>query len=203
MLRTRFHLPLLKTENPHFDVAQWYRRRVRRLRVGIFDDPDEASIGETLCRLFEAAEDGQGTINAIELHHVRLTQSRFAIIQRNAAITRDFRWTIPKPVVVITHVNGQPARALIDAGSLADCVSLTLVDQLKLEHVMLEKPLTIQLSVQGSQQSKVNFGVKVHFKYQGTDYKRYFDVINLQNYNMIFMILGTLFLYQHRHIMVD
>ena len=100
-------------------------------------------------------------------------------------------------------MNGQPARALIDAGSLADCVSLTLVDQLKLEHVMLEKPLTIQLSVQGSQQSKVNFGVKVHFKYQGTDYKWYFDVINLQNYNMIFMILGTLFLYQHRHIMVD
>jgi len=59
---------------------------------------------------------------------------------------------------------------------------------------MLEKPLTIQLAIQGSR-SKVNFGVSVHFQYQGTDYKRYFDVINLQNYDMI---LGTPFLYQHR-----
>ena len=109
-------------------------------------------------------------------------------------MTRDFKRTIPKPIVVVAHVNGQPARALIDTGSLADFVSLTLVEQLRLERVMLEKLLTIQLAVQGSQ-SKVNFGVKVHFQYQGTDYTRYFDVINLQNYDMI---LGTPFLYQHR-----
>lgn len=91
-------------------------------------------------------------------------------------------------------MNGQPAQALINTGSLADFVSLTLVEQLKLERIMLEKPLTIQLAVQGSQ-SKVNFSVKVHFQYQGTDYARYFDVINLQSYDMI---LGTPFLYQHQ-----
>jgi len=73
-------------------------------------------------------------------------------------------------------------------------VSLTLVEQLKLTRIMLEKPLTIQLVVQGSR-LKVNFSVSVHFQYQGTDYKQYFDVINLQNYDMI---LGMLFLYQHR-----
>jgi len=91
-------------------------------------------------------------------------------------------------------MNGQPAHALIDMGSLADFISLTLVEQLRLKCVMLEKPLTIQLAVQGSC-SKVNFGVRVRFLYQRMDYKRYFNVINLQNYDMI---LGTLFLYQHR-----
>jgi len=54
--------------------------------------------------------------------------------------------------------------------------------------------LTIQLAVQGSR-SKVNFGTKVWFQYQGTDYDRYFDVINLQSYDLI---LGTPFLFQHQ-----
>ena len=83
---------------------------------------------------------------------------------------------------------------LIDTGSLADFVSLNLVEQLKLKKIVLEKPLTIQLAVQGSR-SKVNFGVKARFQYQEADYERYFDVINLQNYDLI---LGTPFLYQHR-----
>ena len=94
----------------------------------------------------------------------------------------------------MAHVNDQSVRALIDTGSLADFMSLTLVEQLQLEHVMLEKPLTIQLAIQGSR-LKVNFSMKVHFQYQGTDYTHYFDVINLQSYDMI---LGTLFLYQHQ-----
>lgn len=84
-------------------------------------------------------------------------------------MTRDFKCTIPKPIVVVVHVNNQPAQALIDTGSLANFVSLTLVEQLKLERIMLEKPLTIQLAVQGSR-LKVNFSVKVRFQYQGTDY---------------------------------
>ena len=35
----------------------------------------------------------------------------------------------------------------------------------------------------------------MRFQYQGADYQRYFDVINLQNYDII---LGTPFLYQHQ-----
>jgi hypothetical protein len=57
----------------------------------------------------------------------------------------------------------------------------------------LEKPLTIQLAVQGSH-SRVNYGTSVRFQYQGADYRRYFDVMNLQNYDLI---LGTPFMYQH------
>lgn len=45
---------------------------------------------------------------------------------------------------------GQPARALIDMRLLADFVLLTLVKQLQLEHMMLEKLFIIQLTVQGS-----------------------------------------------------
>ena len=193
--RTHVLLLIYKTENPHFNVARWYWRRVRRFRLEVFDDPEKSSVSEDLHRLFDPeGERNLNNVGVIELYHARPTQSKFSAIQRNAAVMRDFKRTIPKPIVVVAHVNGQPVRALIDTGSLADFVLLTLVEQLKLTRVMLEKPLTIQLAVQGSR-SKVNFSVSVHFQYQGTDYKRYFDVINLQNYDMI---LGTPFLYQHR-----
>lgn len=73
-------------------------------------------------------------------------------------------------------------------------MSLTLAEQLRVKRLPLEKPLTIQLAVQGLR-SKVNFGMKVRFQYQGVDYDRYFDVINLQHYDLI---LGTPLLYQHQ-----
>jgi len=191
---TRILLPIYKTENPHFNVARWYNRRIQQFHVRPFDKTVEPGVGDDIRRLFDPVED-EISVNTLDLYLARPTQSsRFSAIQRNAAVTHDFKRTIPKLIVVVVHVNGQPARALIDMGSLADFVSLTLVEQLRLERVMLEKPLTIQLAVQGSR-SKVNFGVRVRFQYQGTDYKRYFDVINLQNYDMI---LGTPFLYQHR-----
>ena len=161
----------------------------------MFDELGESSLGEDLCRLLETPDmDESDTIGAIELYHAQFTPSRFSAIQRNATVTRDFKHTIPKPIVIVAHVNGQPAQALIDTGSLADFMSLTLVEQLQLECVMLEKLLTIKLAIQGSQ-LKVNFGVKVHFQYQGMDYTCYFNVINLQSYDMI---LGTPFLYQHQ-----
>ena len=101
---------------------------------------------------------------------------------------------IPKPIIVVIHIEGQPARALIDTGSLADFMSLNFAEQLNVPKVKLKKPLTIQLAVQGSR-SKVNYGVTARIQYQGTDYQRYFDVINLQHYDLI---LGTPFLFQHR-----
>lgn len=52
--------------------------------------------------------------------------------------------------------------------------------------VTLEKPLTIQLVVQGSW-LKVNFTTKVQFQYQKADNKQYFDMINLQNQGNIKM----------------
>jgi len=86
----------------------------------------------------------------IELNGQQVAQGRYPVIQRNAAVTQDFRRLIPKPIVVVVHINGCPARALIDTGSLADFMSSTLADQLKIKQITLEKPLTIQLAVQGS-----------------------------------------------------
>jgi hypothetical protein len=73
-------------------------------------------------------------------------------------------------------------------------MSSTLADQLKIKWITLEKPLMIQLAVQGSQ-SKVNFGVKAVMSYQHIKEDQFFDIINLHDYNLI---LGTLFLFQHQ-----
>lgn len=130
----------------------------------------------------------------IELNGVEKSRGRYSTLQHNTVITHDFTHTIPHPVVVTVHVKGQPAQALIDTSSLADFMLLTLAEQLCVKWLPLEKPLTIQLAVQGSR-LKLNFGTKVRFQYQGTDYDRYFDVINLQSYDLI---LGTPFLFQHQ-----
>lgn len=82
----------------------------------------------------------------------------------------------------------------MDTGSLADFMSTSLADQLRVKKVALEKPLTIQLAVQGSR-SKVNYGASVSFAYQQISKTCFFDIINLQNYDMI---LGTPFLFQHQ-----
>jgi len=72
-------------------------------------------------------------------------------------------------------------------------MSTTLADQLKVERVKFESPLALQLAVQGSR-SKINSGTSVKFEYQGINEERYFDIINISNYDLI---LGTPWLYQH------
>ena len=125
---------------------------------------------------------------------VQIPRGTLAALQRNAVIPKDFTRVVPKPVVVVVHINRHPARALLDSGSLGDFMSTSLVDQLKLPKVELRKPLALQLAVQGSR-SKVNWGAHGEFRYQGISGKRYFDVANLSNYNLI---LGTPWLFQHR-----
>jgi hypothetical protein len=101
---------------------------------------------------------------------------------------------VPKPVVIVIHINRHPARALLDSGSLGDFMSTSLADQLKVCKVALKKPLPLQLAVKGSR-SKVNWGTTVNFKYQSINEERYFDITNLSNYDLI---LGTPWLYAHR-----
>ncbi|KIM52656.1 hypothetical protein SCLCIDRAFT_32499 [Scleroderma citrinum Foug A] len=77
------------------------------------------------------------------------SEGSYSALERNAVIMKDITQIIPKPIAVV----------------------------LKLERIWLEKPLPIQLAIQGSRS------------------KRYFNVSNLQNYDII---LGTSFLYQHQ-----
>ncbi|KAF9552941.1 hypothetical protein CPC08DRAFT_616011, partial [Agrocybe pediades] len=115
-------------------------------------------------------------------------------VQRNVASVKDKARILPKPVVIKVLMNGQPVRALIDPGSLGDFVSSTLVDQLKLKREELLAPISLQLAAQGSR-SQINAQIRSRFQYQNIDEERTFDVINLNNYDVI---LGTPWMYQHQ-----
>ena len=73
-------------------------------------------------------------------------------------------------------------------------MSATLVDQLKLKRTNFEKPLGLQLAVQGSR-SKINSFVNMSYSYQEIEDSRRFDVANLNDYDVI---LGTPWIWQHK-----
>jgi calcineurin-like phosphoesterase family protein len=82
----------------------------------------------------------------------------------------------------------------VDSGSLGDFISSMLADQLKVRKKILSVPLGLQLVVQGSQ-SKINTMAEARIQYQGIDNIQHFNVINLNNYDII---LETPWLYQHK-----
>jgi len=117
-----------------------------------------------------------------------------AAIERTTLRVKDKTRRLPEPIVIEVKINGQPIRALVDTGSMADFLSTTLVDQLQLSKVTYEKPLPVQLAVHGSR-SKINCGTTVKFQYQTINCDRRFDIVNLDNYDAI---LGTPFMFQHQ-----
>ncbi|EMD34543.1 hypothetical protein CERSUDRAFT_54728, partial [Gelatoporia subvermispora B] len=133
-------------------------------------------------------------IHAIELSAIVASRPEpISTVQRNAATPKDFKRLIPEPIVVVVGVNGHPARALLDTGSLADFISSKLAHQLSVQTFELAKPLPVHLAVQGSR-AKINTGCRVQVTYQSVSELRYFDVVNLLNYDLI---LGTPFMFQH------
>ena len=129
--------------------------------------------------------------NGLKPHHP--VKDTISAVERNAMRTKDFTRNVPKPIIVAVRIAGKPCRALLDTGSMADFMSTTLVDQLRLTKEVLAKPLPVQLAVHGSR-SKINCSVTADFEYQDIACKRRFDVVNLDNYDLI---LGTPFLFQH------
>ena len=91
---------------------------------------------------------------------------------------KDFTRVVPVPVVIRAFVNGHEVRALLDTGSMADFLSTTIVDQLKVETDVLAKPLPVQLAVHGSR-SSINHCATVDLAYQDIRCKQRFDVVNL------------------------
>ena len=130
----------------------------------------------------------------IPVSGIQVDRNKYTSIQRNAAKIRDKERLLPKPVVIKVAINGEPARALIDSGSMGDFMSSTLVDQLKLKRDLLEKAVGLQLAVQGSR-SKINAQVSARLEYQNLSTVRKFDVININDYDII---LGTPWMYQHK-----
>lgn len=123
----------------------------------------------------------------------QVPEGNFAALQCNSARTKDFARKIPRPIVITVRICGHPVRALLDSGSLGDFMSSAVADQLKVPRIELEKPLPVQLAVQGSR-TKVNFGTRVPFEYARINCERYFDIVNIEGYDLI---LGTPFLFQH------
>ncbi|EUC59384.1 Pol polyprotein/retrotransposon, putative, partial [Rhizoctonia solani AG-3 Rhs1AP] len=142
--------------------------------------------------------DGWSSPEDIQLNAVRPGKKKdkpaTQVVERNAAKPKDVARKLPKPLVVEATINGSKVRALIDTGSLGDFISTTVVDQLKIKRQELAKPIGLQMAVTGSR-SSINFSVTARLGYQNVDCMRRFDVINIDNYDLI---LGTPFLYQHK-----
>ncbi|KAI0370089.1 hypothetical protein BV20DRAFT_944780, partial [Pilatotrama ljubarskyi] len=174
---------------PLFNLPDWYARQAAK---ALEDEPfDLDDLEGELRDLLDSAE-AETTAYPLELNAAAV--QGLPAVQRNAATPRDFKRLIPEPIVVVIDVNGHPARTLLDSGSLSDFMSSKLAHQLGIQTTELEKPLPVHLAVQGSR-AKINLGCTAAIKYQNIMEQRYFDVINLLNYDLI---LGTPFLFQHR-----
>ena len=92
----------------------------------------------------------------LEVNGVQVARDKYPAVQRNAASVKDKTRVLPKPVTLTVKIDGHPARALVDSGSLGDFMSTNLANQLKVKREELETPLGLQLAVQGSR-SKINF----------------------------------------------
>ena len=201
---TSIHLSVL--QSPGFSVGQWYAEQcafnsdlmdpweIARLWA---EDRDQGSLrlsdlsyGEPL----EEPEEAIGLVSLLDLGGVQVDRNKYPALQRNAAQIKNNHRILPKPVVVKVNVNGQPARALLDSGSLGDFLSSTMADQLNVKREPLESPLSLQLAVQGSR-SKVNARATVELQYQTINETRTLDIANLSNYDLI---LGTPWMYQHQ-----
>ncbi|KAF4564444.1 hypothetical protein EYR36_002378, partial [Pleurotus pulmonarius] len=144
---------------------------------------------------FDMPENDAGLLDELGLYGVQIDRDKLPALQRNAAAVRDKERAVPSPVVVTVQINGMPAKALLDSGSLGDFMSSTLADQLGSNtKIALAKPIPLQLAVQGSR-TKINWSCKANISYQTINEERVFDVINISNYDLI---LGTPFMYQHR-----
>ncbi|KAI9068657.1 hypothetical protein FKP32DRAFT_1561275, partial [Trametes sanguinea] len=173
-----------------FNLPDWYACHAAKAMASppfLLDDLE----GE-LCQWFTDNWPVEATYPVLEL--CATGTPGIPAVQRNAAAPRDFKRLIPEPIVVVVEIDGHPARALLDSGSLSDFISTKLVHQLGIKTIELEKPLPVHLAVQGSR-AKINLGCTAVTKYQDISEKRYFDVINILNYDLI---LGTPFLFQHQ-----
>ncbi|PSS18923.1 hypothetical protein PHLCEN_2v3139 [Hermanssonia centrifuga] len=179
-----------------FDLPNAYATRMRRVFAEPLFTLDD--LDNDLSLLFGVWEVQCPRANSEELElfgvQVKANDTPLLAVQRNASVVRDFKRLIPESVIVVVQINGQPARALLDSGSMADFVSTKLVHQLNIQAFELEKQLPVHLAVQGSR-AKISSGCKADLAYQTIKGIRYFDVANLLNYDLV---LGTPFLFQHR-----
>ncbi|KAG9222581.1 hypothetical protein CCMSSC00406_0000541 [Pleurotus cornucopiae] len=188
---------------PEYDTADLYRNTEdlasERWADMLVDDRFyslEPYLKDLSCfHVFDLDDGDSKLLHELFLFGVQIDRDKLPALQRNASVVKDKERAVPSPVVVTVQINGKPAKALLDSGSLGDFMSSTLADQLGSKtKVALAKPIPLQLAVQGSR-TKINWSCKANISYQTVDEERAFDVINISSYDLI---LGTPFMYQHR-----
>ena len=85
------------------------------------------------------------------------------------------------------------AFVLLDSGCMSDSVSPELAMSVNLKVHELDEPVPLQLGTVGSC-SKINFGVFADFKIGKMKDNHYFDIVNINRYDVI---LGTVFMRKH------
>ncbi|KAL0562391.1 hypothetical protein V5O48_019696, partial [Marasmius crinis-equi] len=85
---------------------------------------------------------------------VHIEPKAFPGLRRTSSLVKDVGRVVPQPLIIVVNINGKPARALVDSGSLGDFMSTQLADQLRVKKTYLEKPLPLHMAVQSSR-SKV------------------------------------------------
>ncbi|KAJ3572854.1 hypothetical protein NP233_g2799 [Leucocoprinus birnbaumii] len=192
--------------NEEFDPVRWVHRRINRHEQSKEKllSPEEILsdltwfLNHIRCPHVgsEEVEDEEIFVThiSIEAFGQQVEMGTYPSLQRNASARKDTSRSVPRPLVVVVNVNGHPARALIDTGSLGDFMSANLAAQLSVRKVELTNPVNVNMAVQGSC-TKVNYGTRVKLTYQEINEERYFDIMNLSNYDLI---LGTPFLFQHK-----
>ena len=81
-------------------------------------------------------------------------------------------------------INGVKAYALFDSGSTTDAMSPEFAKVAKMPLYTLERPMTLKLGCVGSK-SKINFGMKAKAHFAGQSTEEYFDIANIDQYDII------------------
>jgi len=94
----------------------------------------------------------------------------------------------------MVKINSQEAIALLDSGCTTEAISQEMVQIMGLKVHQLTEQIPIQLGAKGSK-SQINHGMKACIKIGTVENYHYFDVINIDRYDII---IGTVFMKQHR-----
>ncbi|KAG8915734.1 hypothetical protein FRC02_004380 [Tulasnella sp. 418] len=97
------------------------------------------------------------------------------------------------PITALIRVGNIDAYALLDSGSNTDVIAGSFVEVTGLKTFNLETPLKLQMACAGSK-APLNKGVQLDLEGPMVKETRYFDVANIEGYDMI---LGTPFLKSH------
>ncbi|KAJ3474828.1 hypothetical protein NLI96_g12233 [Meripilus lineatus] len=89
-----------------------------------------------------------------------------------------------KCMTVYVEILGIKALALLDSGCSIDCISPGFATVAKLPTFALDKPIPLQLGCVGSK-SVINFGVHIDVSFAHNVDQNYFDVVNLDHYDVV------------------